>query len=150
MANTHVHDPQTYAIIGAGHEVVRNLGTGFSEVVICEALMIEFGLRGIPFKTQVGFPVRYKGHLLTHYFRADLVCFDSVIVEVKVNSRSAEQVQSQILNYLKASGLRCALLLDFSGSFMRAHRFSPNDAWHAADAAGAEPPMTDTDTGFSL
>jgi GxxExxY protein len=150
MANTHVHDPQTYAIIGAGHEVVRNLGTGFSEAVICEALMIEFGLRSIPFKTQVPFPVHYKGHRLTHHFRADLVCFDSVIVEVKVSTRSFEAVQAQILNYLKASGLRCALLLDFSGSSMKAHRFSPNDEWQAPHAAGKEPPQSDPETGFSL
>ena len=57
MTNTFNHDPQTYAIIGAGHEVVRHLGTGFSEAVIAEALMIEFGIRGIPFKQEVAFPV---------------------------------------------------------------------------------------------
>lgn len=129
MTNTFNHDPQTYAIIGAGHEVVRHLGTGFSEAVLGEALMIEFGIRGIPFKQEVAFPVNYKSHRLAHHFRADLVCFDSVIVELKVNTRSIEQLQAQILNYLKASKLRCALLLDFSGSSMRVRRFLPNDKW---------------------
>jgi GxxExxY protein len=135
MANDtrHVHDPQTYAIIGAGHEVVRHLGTGFSETLIVEALMIEFGIRGIPFKTEVAFPVDYKGRRLRHYFRADLVCFDSVIVEVKATSRSSEQVQAEILNYLRASGLRCALLLDFTGSGMKSRRFIPNDEWTTAE-----------------
>lgn len=144
MANTIGHDPETYAVIGAGYEVVRNLGTGFSEEVICEALMIEFGICGIPFKREVRFPVTYKGHRLVHHFRADLVCFDSVIVEVKVNSRSVEQLQAQILNYLKASKLRAALLLDFSGSAMKARRFLPNDKWADVEAA-APPPKEPTE-----
>ena len=77
-----------------------------------------------------------------HHFRADLVCFDSVIVELKVNSRSIEQMQAQILNYLKASKLRCALLLDFSGSSMRVRRFLPNDKWVDVEYVPEEAPPT--------
>jgi GxxExxY protein len=130
---TDEYNAKTYEIIGAGHEVVRNLGTGFSELVMTDALKIEFGLRGIPFQTEVPFPVSYKGHRLTHRFRADLVCFGLIIVEVKVSNRPVDGLAAQLLNYLKASGLGCALLLDFSSSSMKARRFIPHDKWQRVE-----------------
>jgi GxxExxY protein len=129
---THAHDPETYAIIGAGHEVVRVLGTGFLERAIVEALAIEFALRKIPFKMEVGFSLEYKGHPLLSEYRADFVCFDSVIVEVKAVNRRAELDQAQMLNYLRASGFKRGLLLNFTGALMTARRFSASDKWQRA------------------
>src|SRR5438477_629336 len=76
-------DPETFAIIGAAMEVHSELGRGFLELVYRTALALEFQDREIPFSTEVALPIRYKGKLLTYAYRADFVCFESVIVETK-------------------------------------------------------------------
>jgi GxxExxY protein len=79
-------DPETFAIIGAAMEVHRELGRGFLELVYQTALALEFQERAIPFKAEVALPIRYKNKLLTCAYRADFVCFESVIVETKAIS----------------------------------------------------------------
>ena len=79
-------DPRTFSIIGAGMEVQRVLGPGFLENVIRGAVAVEFELRRIPFMTEVPFPVVYKGRQLPGFYRADFVCYESIIVEIKVGS----------------------------------------------------------------
>ena len=106
-------DPQTYAIIGAAIEVHRQLGHGFLEVVYHEALRWELQDRGVSFRREVDLPVFYKGRPLECHYRADFVCFESVVVELKALSELTAREQSQVLNYLKATGFRRALLLNF-------------------------------------
>ncbi len=77
------NDPRTYKIIGAGMAVHKELGSGFLEAVYHEALRIEFRAQGVPYSYEVELPVHYKGKLLKTSYRADFVCFDSVIVELK-------------------------------------------------------------------
>ncbi len=106
-------DPQTYAIIGAAMEVHRILGCGFLEPVYQEALAKEFLLRGIPFRREVELPVTYKGELLAVKYKPDFICYDKVIVELKALSELGGKEKAQVINYLKATGLERALLLNF-------------------------------------
>lgn len=106
-------DPETYAIIGAAMEVHAILGHGFLENVYYDALCHELGLRLVPFQREVQFPISYKGAQLARTYKADLVCFGSIIVELKALQRISGGEESQLLNYLKASGFQRGLLLNF-------------------------------------
>jgi len=106
-------DPETYAVIGAAIMVHRQLGTGFLEPVYQEAMELELRLQHIPFARQVLFPLSYRGHSLRASYRADLVCWASVIVELKALRALSVHEEAQLINYLKASGLRRGLLLNF-------------------------------------
>ena len=115
-------DPQTYAIIGAAMEIHRQLGHGFLEAVYQEAAVIEFPLKQIPFEREVALPIRYKSILLPIHYRADFVCFSEIIVELKALSRLSTVEEAQLLNYLKATGLKRGLLINFGASSLQYKR----------------------------
>jgi GxxExxY protein len=115
-------DPQTYAIIGAAMEIHRQLGHGFLEAVYQDAAVIEFPLRRIPFEKEVTLPVQYKGTTLPTRYRADFVCFSEIIVEFKALSRLSSVEESQLLNYLKATGLKRGLLINFGAPSLQYKR----------------------------
>ena len=115
-------DPETFAIIGAAMEVHRELGRGFLELVYQTALALEFRERGIPFKAEVALPIRYKNKLLTCAYRADFVCFESVIVETKAISTLTGADEAQLINELKATGLTRGLLLNFGATSLEHKR----------------------------
>jgi len=108
-------DPLTEQIIGAAIEVHRHLGPGLLETIYEEALGVELGLRGIPFRRQVEVDVRYKGHVIKGQ-RLDMLVGGEVIVEVKALSQIPEVATAQVLSYLKATGLQRALLINFGAA----------------------------------
>lgn len=116
-------DPRTYAIIGAAMEVHKELGAGFLEAVYQEALAIEFFKRDISFRSEVALPLRYKGELLSTSYRADYICLESVVVELKAISRLNGKEESQIMNYLKATRFNTGLLLNFGSESLEYKRF---------------------------
>ena len=102
----------TEAVIGAAFEVANVIGAGFLEKVYERALIYELALRGVSAKAQVSFPISYKGKYLGEYV-ADLVVGEKVIVELKCVDRFANEHLAQCINYLKASRLSVALLINF-------------------------------------
>ncbi|MEW6112450.1 MAG: GxxExxY protein [Thermodesulfobacteriota bacterium] len=116
-------DEQTHAIIGAAMEVHRQLGSAFLEDVYQEALEIEFSTKSVPFGREVELPVYYKAQRLACSYRADFVCYDEVIVELKALKAITGVEEAQVLNYLKATGLGRGLLLNFGNSRLWFKRF---------------------------
>lgn len=115
-------DPRTYAIIGAAMEVHRQLGRGFLEAVYQEALAIELSAREIAFVKEASLAIAYKGIRLGCVYRADFVCFDDVVVELKAVRTLGGVEEAQIINYLKASGHQTGLLLNFGASSLEHRR----------------------------
>ncbi len=103
-------------------EVHRELGRGFLELVYQTTLAIEFQDRGIPFQAEVALPIRYKNKLLTCAYRADFVCFESIIVETKAIATLTTGDDAQLINELKATGLQRGLLLNFGASSLEHKR----------------------------
>lgn len=109
----------SHAIIGAAIEVHRHLGPGLLESVYEAALSREMWLRGVAFRRQVALPLEYKGVLLGTGVRLDLIVGHRVIVEVKSIEKFSSIHTAQILTYLKLTGLRLGLLINFNVQFLR-------------------------------
>jgi GxxExxY protein len=114
-------DSRTYSVIGAAMEVHRHLGCGFLESVSQEAMALELTAREIPYRREVEIPVFYKGLRLDSSFRADFLCFDSVIVEFKALASLSGVEEAQVINYLNATGFEIGLLSNF-GTVSLEHR----------------------------
>ena len=104
---------ESYKIIGICMEVHNNLGAGFLEIVYKDAIEYEFRRAGILYEREKEYEVNYKNTILPHKFYADFVVFDQVILEVKGKSGIADEDLAQALNYLKVSGNRLALIVNF-------------------------------------
>jgi len=112
----------TRKIIGAGVEVHSTLGPGFLESVYEEALVAELGMRNIEFQRQKNIKVYYKD-IEIKQFVCDLLVEDKVIVELKAVKQLTDIEYAQTLNYLKATGLKVGLLLNFGEKSLKYKRF---------------------------
>ena len=116
-------DDKTYEIIGAAMEVHRHLGGGFLEVVYGDALEMEFQERGIPYQREKDLQIYYKDKVLPHFYKADFICFDSIVVELKAVENLTVESQAQVINYLAATGCKVGLLLNFGRRSLEKRRF---------------------------
>lgn len=109
-----VYKDESYAIMGACFEVYRDKGAGFLEPVYQECLAIELGLKSVPFREQAELQLSYKGRTLRKTYQPDFICFDKIILEIKAVTALADEHRAQVHNYLKATGFRLGLLVNFS------------------------------------
>ena len=113
MAEHQKRDPLTHEIIGAAIDVHRELGPGLLESSYEECLCFELAARGLAFRRQPGMPLVYKQVQLEIGYRPDLIVNESVLVEIKCVEKLASVHQAQVLTYLKLSGIRTGLLINF-------------------------------------
>ena len=104
---------ECYAIQGAVFEVYREMGCGFLEAVYQECMERELSRLSIPFVAQSELKLSYKGELLQQTYKPDLICYGKIIVELKAVKEIAPEYKAQVFNYLKGSGLRLGLLVNF-------------------------------------
>jgi GxxExxY protein len=104
---------ESYAIIGACMKVHRALGPGFLEAVYEEVVEKEFIVQNIPYKRQVKLDLYYEGVQLKKYYRADFVCYDSIIVELKAVTQIPSVLYAQLQNYLKCTNMELGMLINF-------------------------------------
>jgi len=108
-----VFPKESYKIVGAAFKVYNGLGHGFLESVYQEALEIEFLRQGIPFEREKELRITYDGIELKQTYKADFVCYDKIIVELKAVTELDDAHRSQVFNYLHATGFRLGLLFNF-------------------------------------
>jgi GxxExxY protein len=104
---------EVYAIVGAAMEVHSVLGHGFLEAVYQEAMEIELRLRGLPFESAKRLRIQYKDEYLKKEYEADLLVFGEIIVELKATDSLTSKDESQLINYLNATGKKVGLLINF-------------------------------------
>ena len=105
---------EAYQIIGLAMEVHRNLGKGFSEVVYKDALEHEFNNSNILYEREKKYKIKYRNIILSHYYYADFVVFDKIILEAKCVSGIVDEHINQTLNYLAVSNCKLGLIVNFS------------------------------------
>ena len=109
-----LYKEEVYEIIGICMDVYNTLGYGFLEVVYKDAMEMEFIKNEMEHRREAEFPIIYKGKKLKRTFFADFTLFDKIIVEVKASAEGiAEEAIAQTINYLKASGNRISLIINF-------------------------------------
>ena len=108
-----VYKEECYQIQGAVFDVYREMGCGFLEAVYQECLEKELSKRGIPFMAHPELKLSYKGESLRKTFIPDFICHDAIIIELKALAITTSEHKAQVLNYLKATGNRLGLLVNF-------------------------------------
>jgi GxxExxY protein len=109
-----LHKEEVYDIVGICMNIYNTLGYGFLEIVYKDAMEIEFIENEKEHQREKEFPILYKGRKLKRTFFTDFLLFDKIIVEVKANAEGiAGDAMAQTINYLKASGKRVGLIINF-------------------------------------
>lgn len=113
---------ESFEIIGCAMRVHTELGNGFLESVYQEALAMEFEETKIPFCKEQSIPVYYNGKLLQKKFIADFICHEEIIVELKAVAAICEEHHLQVYNYLKATGCKLGILINFGSKSLEFKR----------------------------
>ena len=108
-----VYKDEAYKIVGAAMEVHKDLGCGFLEPIYQEAFEVELRLQQIPFEREKEIFISYKGGQLEKSYRVDFICYDKIVVELKAVSELSCEHEAQVINYLKATGMKLGLLINF-------------------------------------
>ena len=114
---------EVFQIVGCAIEVLNTLGHGLVEKPYENALVVEFLLRKIPFRQQPSFDVLYKEHKIG-LFVPDLIAFDSVVVDAKIVDQITDHERGLMLNYLRITGLRVGVILNFKHSKLEWQRIA--------------------------
>jgi GxxExxY protein len=117
-----LYNDESYKIVGAAMNVHNVLGCGFLEAVYQEAFQVELESLNIPFKREVSLPIIYKGKTLSSFYKADFICYEKIIVELKALSVITSDHKSQVINYLKATGFELGILINFGTSKLTSER----------------------------
>lgn len=107
------YEDESYQIRGVIYEVYREMGCGFLEAVYQECLERELTEQSIPFTAQTDLRLEYKGSQLDQVYRPDFICFEKIIVEIKAVKELCNEHRAQVHNYLKATGYKLGLLVNF-------------------------------------
>jgi len=107
-------EDETYAIRGAIFEVYREMGCGFLEAIYQECLAREFNSKKIPFVAEQEIQIKYKNKTLLQVYKPDFICYGKILIELKAVSKIRSIHTAQIINYMKATGLKLGLLVNFS------------------------------------
>lgn len=102
-----------YTVVGAAMEVHSQLGNGFLEAVYHEALCLELKIKETPYEREKEFKLEYKGITLDKKYKADLIVDNKIIIELKSRPELTIHDEAQLLNYLKCTGYRLGLLINF-------------------------------------
>ena len=108
-----VYKEESYAIIGACFNVYKEMGCRFLEAVYQECMEIELDFQKIPFSSQRQLKLHYRGRELKQTFKPDFICYDKVVLEIKAVTNLNDELRSQVMNYLNATGYKLGLLVNF-------------------------------------
>lgn len=118
---------ESYKIVGACMNVHNILGEGFLESVYSEALTVELNELSIPFEREKKLAIYYGNKLLNKYFKADFICYDTIVIEIKRTPFLTRLDEAQLINYLKATKLKLGILVTFgSTSLIYKRLLNPN------------------------
>ena len=122
MTEEYIYKEECFKIIGCAMEVHNQLGNGFLEAVYQEALHYEFLKNNVPFHEQKPLEIHYKDIVLEKMYIADFICYDNIIIELKVSKNICDEHYSQVLNYLNATKLKLGLLINFGSPSLQYKR----------------------------
>jgi GxxExxY protein len=108
-----LYKDESFAIVGACMKVHRALGAGFLEAVYEEVLEKEFQSQKIPYKRQVKLDLYYEGVKLKKQYRADFICYDTIIIEIKAVNQIPSVFYAQLQNFLKCTNMELGILINF-------------------------------------
>jgi GxxExxY protein len=111
--NEIIYREESYKIMGACFEVYKEKGCGFLEAVYHECLEIELAEQGVAFASQQKLQLSYKGRPLQQTYEPDFTCFGKIVLEIKAVTKLTDEHRAQAHNYLRATGHRLALLVNF-------------------------------------